>query len=900
MGSELLPEIDAWLRDGGAVVTASERAARSLTMAYHRARRGAGLTAWPAPNIQDWQNFVRSAWNEHYADGRLALSLLQEQSIWAGIVAARGRGAALLDGPRHRLAGLAIEAHQMLCAFAPQFLNWRARRGWQLDAAEFSGWLSEFDDICGRESVVSAARLPLELIDRAEKRSFIRAPILLAGFDSFTPTQRRLFALCSGADGLQEALLGQPATAVQFHEAANEATELAACALWCQRKLAANPQTRLLVVTQDVARRRGELERAFLRFAGADQDLGNAGARFEFSLGVPLGQTALARSAHLLLRWLSGPIEEHELDWLISSGQVAASREESRSLAAFMRAIRRKRMQRTRWVLADFTRQNPGTKLSSAWLGRILQAQRRLIESARHPQAPLVWSELTIQLLELAGWPGERPLSSVEFQVVERWRRAVEDCASLGFNGRQMGWSEFLAILDRALEDTLFAPESQDAPIQIAGPAESAGLNADAAWFLGASEVAWPARGTTHPLVPLAVQREARMPHSSPQIDWEFAEAMTRRLIASAPEVNFSYARQVDGVETRPSRSVLQLAGRPQALPSDTTATPAVLTVDFEDASAIPFPAGAAAGGSTILTAQSQCAFKAFATARLAAEDWERAEAGLTAAERGTLLHAVLHSVWAGPPSGIRTHKELAEIADLEHFVEKHVGSALREQLPARARDAMPPRYVELESERLIKLVTEWLRYEQARVPFTVAETEIDSNATIAGLDLRLRLDRIDRLNDGTQLVIDYKSGNVSPKDWDPPRPYDVQLPLYAGFAVDYERGDIGGLVFAKVRAGEQLGFAGRVRDACATLNSDLGKTTSLVKRPLTSETLDTWRNEIERLAKDFIAGRSEVDPRDYPKTCERCGLEALCRVQENPSRLEAEDETEKDEADDE
>jgi ATP-dependent helicase/nuclease subunit B len=898
--SELLPEIDAWLRDGGQVVAASERAARSLTLAYHRARRAEGLTAWPAPNIQDWQSFVRGAWNERCADGRLVLSLLQEQSIWARIVAAGGRGAALLDGPRHRLAGVAIEAHQMLCAYAPQLLNRRARSAWQQDAAEFSGWLTNFDEICRDGSLVSAARLPLELIDLVEKTSFAPAPVLLAGFDRMMPTQRKLFAAWSRTESLHEASLGSPATVVQFHESASEATELAACALWCGRQLAASPQARLLVVTQDVPRRRGEFERAFLRFAGAERNPGNAETQFEFSLGVPLGQIALARSAKLLLRWLSSPIEEHELDWLFSTGQVAASSEESRSLTAFMRALRRKGRQRTRWALSEFIRQSPGAKLPPAWVARLTQAQRRLLDSARRPQSPLQWAELTPQLLELGGWPGERSLGSVEHQVRERWWRVVEDCASLGFDGRLMNWTEFLDGLDRAVAETLFAPESQDAPILIAGPAESAGLSADAVWVLGANEDAWPARGTTHPFVPLAVQRVAGMPHASPQIDWDFAAAITRRLLASAPEVHFSCARQVDGLDTRPSRMVAQITGLPKPMPFETTAPVLVLVVPFEDASAVPFPLCAAPGGSSILTAQSQCAFKAFAMARLDAEDWDPAEAGLTAAERGTLLHAVLHAVWAGPPSGIRTHQELLEVINLESFVENHVCSALDEKMPARARDSMPQRYVELEAERLIKLVTEWLRYEQSRVPFTVAETEIDRGTAIAGLDLRLRLDRIDRLNDGSLLVIDYKSGDVSPREWELPRPDDVQLPLYAGFAIDGTMGDVGGLVYAKVRAGERIGFVGRVKDACATLRSDLGRATNLVKRPLKPGDLAAWRAEIERLAEDFLSGRAEVNPRDYPKTCEQCGLQALCRIQENRSQFEAEDDTEKAEAGDE
>ena len=113
------------------------------------------------------------------------------------------------------------------------------------------------------------------------------------------------------------------------------------------------------------------------------------------------------------------------------------------------------------------------------------------------------------------------------------------------------------------MSDALFAPESQDAPILIAGPAESAGLSADAIWFMGANEDAWPASGTTHPLLPLNVQREAGMPHATPKLDWEIAAAITRRLLASAPEVHFSYARQCDGIDARPSRLIEKLAGRP-------------------------------------------------------------------------------------------------------------------------------------------------------------------------------------------------------------------------------------------------------------------------------------------------------------------------------------------------
>jgi probable DNA repair protein len=881
-------EIDAWLRGGGLVVTASERAARSIAAAFNRSRRAEGLTAWPASNIQDWQTFARNAWSERGSDGRVVLNGLQEQALWAGIVAAASPQAAQLAGARDRLADLAMEAHGLICAYAPQLLNQKARSAWDQDAAAFSAWLVDFDETCRAANLLSAARLPLELIPTLEADSSTRPPLLLAGFDRILRTQQALFAAWGD---YAEVPLGDAASRIEFHQAADPSSELVACALWCKRQLAANPKARLLVITQDVSKRRGEMERAFLRFARTEGSAAGPSSLFEFSLGVPLSQVTTARGAGLLLRWLDRPIDEHEVDWLLSTGQAAARREESSALIAYVRALRRRNLQRTRWTLADFLRQKPGAELPAAWVARMTHAQRRLQEFARRPQSPLAWAEFTPQMLDEAGWPGARPLASTEFQAVRRWRQTVDDCASLGFDGRRIEWQEFLAALDHAVNETLFAPESQDAAILIAGPAESAGLTADAIWFLGANEEAWPAGGATHPLLPLAVKREAGMPHASPKLDWELATVMTRRLLASAPEVHFSFSRQNDGVDARPSRLVAQLADAPQPLSAELAALeiPAPLTVSFDDASQIPFPPGDAPGGASVLTAQSQCPFKAFATARLGAQDWEPAEAGLTAQERGQLLHAVLHSIWAGPPDGIRTHAELANIQDrLSAFVKDHVRRGLQAKMPSRARECMPSKYLELEEARLVELVTEWLRYESSRVPFTVLETEQKATASIAELTLHLRLDRIDRLIDDTLLVIDYKSGNVSPSSWDLPRPDDVQLPLYAEFALDCETERLGGLVFAKVRTGESnREFAGCVRDAKTTLFPGLTGNSGLMRRKLTGEDMAAWRACIEQLARNFLAGQAEVDPRDYPKTCVRCGLQALCRIEENPPQPE-------------
>ena len=889
MGSSATLEIDAWLSGDGLVVTASERAARALAANFHRARRAEGLRAWPAPNILDWKSFVRTSWEERTldkADGRVVLNSTQEQSIWAEIAGGGGHMATLLEGPRHRLAGLAMEAHELLAAYAPQFLQDSARRTWEQDAGEFSLWLNAFDEACRQGELLSPARLALELIPLLESETDVRQPLLLAGFDRILPVQRKLVEVWGDWKQIDN---GAPAAQVSFYQAADSEAELAACALWCADRLSTKPGARLLVVTLAAPARRGEIERAFLKHTGSESQ-----PLFEFSLGVPLAEVALPRAAQLVLKWLGGPLAEHEIDWLLSTGYAAASTDESAALQAHMHSMRRDGLQQPEWNLAAFVGQSPGKYMPAAWAARMTEAQHHLNNLAREARSPIAWAGLIPRVLETAGWRGDAlpsaSLSSPERQAAGRWQQAVETTGSLGYDGRSIRWREFLTALSHTVEETLFASESHEAPIQIAGPAESAGLSADAVWFLGATEDALPAGGTLHPLILPEVQCEAGMPHATPQLDWELARAMTVRLIACAPEIHFSYAKQNEGTEARPSRLIEQLAGKATDLPLELEMRDrsSFMTEVFADASRIPFPPGKVPGGSSVLTSQSQCPFKAFATARLGAQSWEPAEVGLTASQRGQLLHAVLHSVWAGPPNGIRAHAELQTLTDRRLFVSGHVRLAAQTEISSALRRRMPRRYLELEERRLTRLVTEWLDYEATRVVFEVAETEGGRTIHLAGLTFGVRLDRVDRLNDSSLLVIDYKSGDVSPKSWELPRPDDVQLPLYAGFALNRETEELGGLVFAKVRAGDQA-FTGRVFDAKRTLLPNIPANSSLARDSFSIEQLIDWREYIEQLARNFLDGRAEVNPREFPGTCERCGLQTLCRVHENLAALEGE-----------
>lgn len=873
--------IDRWIADGGIVAAASDRAARAAQMAFHRRRRAEGATAWPVPPIQSWTAFVSSALDEFAQDERMILNNAQELELWSSIIGRERHLVTALEAPRRRMARLAMDAQALLCSYAPRFLRASARRAWDRDAGAFNRWLSAFDEACADSSFVSQSHLALDLVPILQSHSAVRRPILLLGFDRLLPIHKTLF------DAWGTSLQPEPdtkANELRFYAANDQQSELAACATWCAQQLALKPDARLLVVTQDISERRGEIERAFLRAASP-----GSAPLFEFSLGVPLVQIPLARAALLFLRWLDGPLTETEIDWLFSCSYLTADSEEALALQSHMRALRRRNLARPDWSVDAFLRS--GT-LPSAWLYRVTHAERLLSAARGRNRTPLEWAALIPDLLRAVGLPTERTLSSAEFQTWQRWEYALDVSASLGFDGRPIAWTDFLCALEGVLQTTLFAPESADAPIQIAGPEESAGLTADGIWFLGCDEDAWPASGSSHPLLPLSLQRESGLPHASPRHDAELAASITRRIATSAAVVNFSYSRLREETEARPSRIVVRQAGTPHPIspqPVAWSGTTKPLAIFFEDTTRVPYALGKVPGGASVLTAQSQCAFKAFATARLGAKPWDPAEFGLSASQRGLLLHEVMHAVWAGPPDGFRSLLDLRSCSDLQTFVATHVDRILQTKLPDEIKRRMPQPYLTLEATRLIRVVTEWLEYESKRHPFTVAQTESECTVNIAGLSLDLRLDRTDQLHDGSLLVIDYKTGNVSPRDWDLPRPEDVQLPLYASLACVRPPG---GLVFAKIRAG-QFEFAGRATDATATLLSDLSRGSAIVKRPLRPEQLAQWRAHIEQLARDFLAGRADLDPRDYPKTCDACGLHAICRIQENWIEPEPEEEEE-------
>ncbi len=880
----VLPIADA-LRRGAAVITATPRTARALQLQYAEDQRTAGQAVWPTPAILDWDSWLRDLWRDvafSNPDAPMLLSPLQERILW---MRHQRSDANLVLWP-DSLAALAMEAWSLLSAYRAHPAR---RHSWdQADAERFRNWAQDFDRECSVRGWLSAAQLESRLADAPSGVMRLPPELLLIGFDRVTPAQKQFLAALR-AQGVAVSEYAPPARDSQrrWIAASDPREEIAACAEWARNLLGNQPGARIAIVVPRVAESRGEVDRAFRRalLPGDDIRAPAPPLPFEFALGHPLADVPCIRAALLLLRWIVEPLPEEEIAWLLLSGFIAATVTNHLTVARNDAVRRSAGSLLPRCSLQGFhdaLQHVPSLHNLRDDLGALLQFvdANALIRQARQPSA---CTEFVHLLLDRILWPGERPADSVQFQALQRWHRLLDDCALLDFDGSLVAFAEFVSLLERQARDTVFAPESHNAPIQIMSPLESSGQHFDAIWFMGADDSAWPLRGRPHPLLPPAIQRQFSMPHSSPDADWNLAHAVTARLLASAPQLVFSYARHKQDAELRPSPLVAALFPR-QTVPEPArnlrpSPSPAVSALEPlpDDSTPMPWPRERAAGGADVLRSQAACPFQAFATRRLAAEPLDDCNWGFTSAERGIILHKVLERLYS---QHFRSREDIVTVTAtnrLPAILNPHIDAVLGELAPAGPSSAWQDAYLAAEKRRLRARLAEWLACEAKRQPFTVEACEQGlHNVHVGDLRLHLRADRIDRLPDGTRLLIDYKTGAISPAAWRGDRPDEPQLPLYAAYG---NVGNLGGVLLARIRAGE-TGFDGRVRDARAQLQPDISARKALVTDPYTDAMRDEWARSLAALAREFLRGESSVSPRE-PEVCTHCPLPALCRKAE-------------------
>ncbi|MGE5472385.1 MAG: PD-(D/E)XK nuclease family protein [Bacteroidota bacterium] len=825
----------------------------------------------------------------------VALDAFSERLLWERVIAEAIDDAAAPLFDIQGMAASAVEAHAL-------------SRIWRIDPAAgqlsdearlFVGWQQEFLRRCRVGGWLDLAGVQLQTIALIEGGHFaLPAAVDLVGFDRCTPLENRLMAALAGR-GVKVDLAAPPETAgtpgrQQLVACLDSAAECAAVAAWAKEWLDRRPDCRLGVVAPDLAGVRDRLEFSLddaLHPALIRPDAAEAPRCFNFSLGRALADLPLIRVALELLALGSGraKVEQARLSALLLAGGWSAAEGEADGRARLDVALRRElpyfttlsALIRLARRLAE--KEAPLCPHSVAALAALVEAA----SSAGRQLRPGQWAGVFRSCLQAAGWPGDRELSSHEFQARRAFGEVLDSFGQFDALLGPLAQNEAVRRLTQLCRQRIFQPETRGRPaIQVLGVLESAGLEFDALWVMGMNDDLWPPPPRPNPLLPAEALRAAGAAHASAEVELDFARRVHARLLQAAPDVHFSWA-QADGNRLlRPSPLVTGIApAEAPPLPVPGLARllaeqAGIACEQLADAVAPPVAAGEkVSGGSWLLRAQAICPAWAYYQFRLGGEALEEAVEGLDPAARGTLVHAALEAFWRA----VGRSSVLAAFDERERH--SAIGRAVDQALQSFEEDrrlALPARFRALEAARLKKLLGLWLAVEGKRgQDFTVIACEEGAEVEIEGIKVKMVVDRIDRLDDGRQVIIDYKTGAaIDIRNWAEARLTEPQLPIYAALVND----EVAAVVFAKVLP-DKPGFAG-IADEKDLLPGVQGagdekqKIFDPAQFPDWIAVVTHWRERLHAVAREVKVGRAGVSFADE-KALQYCEVLPLLRLPE-------------------
>lgn len=857
-------------RPDDTLVAPTRRLAHYLKTRHDLDCLGRGLVVWRTPDVVTWSVLIERMFTLDRQAGRT-------DRRWLDDGAARLAWERLVERDPH--------ASDVI---APEGLGRTAHRSWRLlhdyriplDALDpsdgpevmaFIRWAEEFRAWLDTGGWIDAAQAPNRVhpVSAGSRLRFV-------GFDTLTPGQAAFIERLQAA-GVEVVVEASPLPVARTIcvAAQDRDAELDMAARWAGLRLDHAQGRRLAIVVPGLAQARAQVRRTLDRvFSPTATVCGGPppeSQAYELAAALPLSDRPVVAAA---LEWLGAFCNETSL---AACGALLRS--------AFCRGANTEASERA--ALDAWIRRHEAPDLGLARLAghaarRRCPAAAALIQSGLAATQdwprrglPSVWSKLFFELLQVIGWPAE-DLDSGEHQARQRWQAllgefgAHDDVLGPVTAGRALG------LLRDMAESTLFEPQEIQAPLLVIDPETCAGMSFDALWVCGLDAAQWPPAASPDPFLPRTWQARRGVPGATAEISAAQARCTLDRLCASAPEVILSVPSFEDEAPLLPSAL---LAGIEATAAPVSWAQPALARAVF---AARPAPVviadgampviGAgehAAGGAKLLELQAACPFRAGAELRLGARALEEPSLGLDAAARGNLVHDVFARLWGD----VRTSAAMGALTAGERAARLQAAIAAELAPLRREANAVLQRLLDLEARWLERHALELLDCDLARPEFTVEHVETDHTVELGGLSLRLRVDRVDRLADGSYAVIDYKTGgNAEPKAWLDERPQLPQLPLYVEA---FGSANVSAVAFGRVRAGE-TGFVGLARDAGVFP----GCKAPPKKYASWGELLAAWHRRLATLAREFASGDARLAP-NPANACRYCHLPGLCRIGE-------------------
>lgn len=877
-----LGPLEPYIEAGYALLTPNFRLARRIKAEWDTQRSEAGDQVWEPLAAVPLESWLLQRWEQALALGLVSpvhsLKPGQALELWQRTIAEE-------EAQSDRYHLLRPSAAAQMCSQARDTLiRWqvdpadeRVRQEFMFDpdCATYLAWHELFDRRLAAAGQCTPPDCIRQLLDCAD--SLPPAQAVLVEFDDVPPLYRAVVAaLCGQVTEVQPATKAGLRTVQAFDD---KRSELQALARWTAALHREHPGATVGVVLTDMNADRASLEYLMRREFGC---LGGdyASLPVNFSTGISLERAPVVRDALAALAMGLQHSTVPAVVALLRSRFLQLPDAGSELASCFVSRLYAEGQEKV--SVADLRYRASQVKLGDQQglvLGERLMAVANMRE-LRKAALPSAWAERFYDVLDSWGWPGAGPLDSLEFQQVELWYRTLDEFAAFDCVCDPLHYEAALQLLTRCCTRQMSQPQTADSNIQVLGPLEAAGLCFDYLWVCGMQAASWPAPARPNPFIPHSLQRQHQMPHASAEREWAYAETLLTQYSRSTPALYASYCRQADGVVEVASALLADFS-------RETPETVSVTNPDWlaqwqgraleqlDDRVAPTPPAAELAqmpGGSGLLEDQSQCPFRAFARRRLRVEPLGEFGVALSPAERGSILHDALYALWGE----IGDHATLVALQETDRAaaIERATSAALVAVHESRRR-SLSTAYWSLECDHLNKVLLDWLAVEQARTAFVVRHREQEVELKLEQLQLRLRVDRIDELPDGSRVIIDYKTGLSKVQDWLGDRPAKPQLLLY-GIA---EPGTTTALAFAQLRS-RDCRYVGLGKEAVAAgIQTDIGK---VVRGRMDvedwAELNQRWQDNLQRLATEFVAGAAQVDPLSA-NSCTWCGLQPLCRI---------------------
>lgn len=881
------------------ILCSSARLARSIQQDIARQQQSAGITYWASPNVQTWSEWLQNAIEEALLVGWVSdvppipLSNFNEQLLWQEVISRALRNntfGELFD--ISGMAGAAVEANRYMVAWNLHLPSEHLAE----ETRQFLNWQRLFRQRCSELHVLENVRYldwQLNVLARFPSAAFSSLTVQFAGFDQSAPQEQRLRNLLSqlGAEVREFQTIQLHSAAAEHRQYENEEQECRAAVAWVERQLEHNPDARLAIITPRLSEVRNRLsdllDDVFYPLSNRP-GMAQMQRRYNFSLGTPLARQPIIHSALRLLRcFYTYQLQQSELAELLRSPFWSAGISEADARAQLDAAMREQLpLQFTLSRFADFVRHKLEAGLKLNQLDEHLQAALHVINDKKATAAE--WAQHFDTLLNTLAWPGERTINSLEYQATNAWHKAMQSLMGLDVLARKMTGLEAIGYLQQICQNQVFQPETELQPsIQILGIMEALSSPVDGVWCMHMNDHIWPPPARPNPLLPAFIQRQAGLPNADNTVQAAFAAGIHHRLLHSANTLIFSSSCMEGDSELRVSPLMQDIASAQadhalaQTLAETLAQVNQPLMEYVEDRRAPPVQAGEhVRGGTGLLKAQAVCPAWAFYQFRLGARALKTPVAGLDSMTRGSLVHGVLERFW-------RRH-HYADLRDMSaEALMKALDKAVQQTLQAFTAESgvATATMLELEFERLVKLVGEWLAYEKTRnLSFRIIDCEFEKKVQICGIELTLKIDRLHQLEDGGLEFIDYKTGTApKTKSWGEDRITEPQLPIYAAFYADASE-RVTGVYFGMVK----LADCDYVGACAADFEDEQGKRQHKFENNFDSwpHLLEHWKTAIEAIAQELRDGEASVQYADENELA-FCEVMPLLRLPERKLQFE-------------